>query len=168
MKRIGLLLIAAVPASVTLTAPPASAGTEACTSTGTANLSTGFGIPPFGPTTADFNIHLQGPCLPSLAGDITATGVVTGFCGLFSGHGVATAHGQDHRFALVGAGAVLLLTGEVVGTMSAVEDPLDAGDCTNMGARQFQITGEETFNHLGCSLATTTTVVGTTVHTCVP
>ena len=146
MKRIGLLLAATVLSTAVMFASPASAGTDVCAGTGTANLNTGFGLPVLTSNTADFTFQLTGACVVH-GGGLTAHGTVTGACGLSSGKGTATAHGEDHQFVFLSVGTTLNLTGpEVYGEVSAVEDPLDSGSCLTTTAQNFQVTGAAVLN----------------------
>ena len=140
MKRFGLLLAATVLSTAVMFASPASAGTDACAGTGTANLNSGFGLPVLTTSDADFSFTLTGVCA-SLGGGLSAQGKVTGACGLSTGEGNATVHGHAHAFVFVSVGTTLTITGEVNGEVSVVEDPLDSGSCTNDTAQNFQVTG---------------------------
>ena len=148
-RRFGLLAAAAVLATVGIVAPsPASADTAECAGTGTATLDQDFGLPVLTSLTADFTFTLTaGGCVGTdgVLTPLTASGTVTGACGLSTGRGTA----NGHHFNFTSTGTVLVLTGpQAFGTVSAVEDPLDQGSCTNKTARNFLITGQVTLTHL--------------------
>jgi hypothetical protein len=68
-----------------------------------------------------------------------ASGTVSGWCGLSSGHG-STHNG--HRFAWLGVGGELVLTGELVGVVNAVPNVLGGQSCASQqGASQFLVQG---------------------------
>jgi len=173
MKRlIRLFTASAVVATVGFLAPaPAHAGTDVCAGLGVAVIgSTGLSTPPNW-RTVTFSFSLNGAvCVPSGSTTVTANGTVSGACGSSSGAGVATvshphAFPQDHKFAFVSEGTVLTVTGEVVGTVSAVEDPNDTPSCLQGNAVRFLINGSVSFNHNGCT-RTTNTNSKYPIHTC--
>lgn len=142
-RRIALLAGAAVLATVGMFAPasPASASAQGvCAGQGTANLSTGLGLPGVHPAnTATFNITF-GVCVnvPNNKTTLTATGTVTGWCGLSYGQGVT----QDgHRFTFTSQGTVLVVTGEVTGVVIVEPAPGTTGSCLNKTANVFLVTG---------------------------
>jgi hypothetical protein len=143
--RIGLLIASAAIASATFFTPtPASANTnDVCVGTGVAVLSNGLGVPALHPVNhANFTFQLGGGvgvgvCLTKT--QLNAHGTVWGHCGLSNGVGTTT---NGHDFTFTGVGTVLVLTGEVVGTVEALEDPLDNGSCLSKSATRFLVTGE--------------------------
>ncbi|HVF74321.1 MAG TPA: hypothetical protein VM938_04680 [Acidimicrobiales bacterium] len=149
-RRLALLLAAASIATVGMLAPtsPASANTDVCAGTGTATLSVGFGYPVntvhvLHPHTANFSFGFTaGTCVSKTS--LSASGTVTGYCGLSSGGGATT---NGHSFNFTSTGTVLVLTGDVTGTVSAAPDPTHSGSCTNETATRFLITGEVVKSH---------------------
>jgi hypothetical protein len=152
-RRLSLLLAAASIATVGMLAPtsPASADTDVCAGTGTAVLSVGFGYPvntvhpttPH-PHTSNFSFTFTaGACVVKTTG-LTAGGTVTGYCGLSSGTGATT---NGHSFSFNSTGTVLVLTGNVTGTVSVVPDPAAGGSCTSDNATRFLVTGAVTKTH---------------------
>jgi hypothetical protein len=146
--RIGLLIATAAIASATFFSPtPASAHTDVCVGTGVAVLSNGLGVPALHPANdANFTFQLGGGvgvgvCLAKA--QLNAHGTVSGHCGLSTGEGTTT---NGHEFKFTGVGTVLVLTGEVVGTVEALEDPLDSGSCLTKSATRFLVTGEAVLN----------------------
>ena len=147
-RRLGLLAVAGLLATLGFFAPssPASADTDACVGQGTAILSTGFGYPQLtAKNTANFNFNFSPPlgaCVAKTA--LTANGTVNGWCGLSTGKGTTI---NGHSFVFQSTGTVLVLTGEVTGTVSAAPDPTHSGSCTNKTATRFIITGSATKTH---------------------
>jgi hypothetical protein len=154
-RRLALLLAAASIATVGMLAPtsPASADEDVCVGTGTATLtptgSLGFGYPVnagnatttsphvLHPHSAGFSFtYTAGACV--VKASLTATGSVTGYCGLSSGSGSTT---NGHSFSFNSVGTVLVLTGDLTGVTSALPDPTHSGSCTNETATRFLITG---------------------------
>ena len=90
-----------------------------------------------------FNIVL-GTCAPDFGKGLAATGALSGWCGHSSGTGVTA---QGHRFALLGAGSFLLLTGGVTGVVNTFHDLLIAhNDCLD-GATNWFVTGVLLLTH---------------------
>jgi hypothetical protein len=86
--------------------------------------------------TANFSFSFTaGACVKKVS--LTATGTVTGRCGLSTGVGVT---GNGHVFAFVSVGTVLTHSGEVNGEVSAVADVASGSSCVT-GATRFLITG---------------------------
>lgn len=140
-RRIALLLTAAL---VSLIAPsPASAHSDVCGGQGIARLGGGFGLPPEA-ATVDFTFQygVLGVCASTTS--LTAIGTVTGACGLSTGSGITN---SGHTFSFTSQGTVLILTGQVTGSMSAVADPGAAGNCVDGNATRFLITGVATLTH---------------------
>lgn len=71
---------------------------------------------------------------------ITATGLATGWCGLASGAGT-TANGG--RFAWIGVGSFMILTGQITGVLNVVPDIPGGESCSPIGpgANRFIFTG---------------------------
>ena len=172
MKRlIRLLTASAVLATVGFFAPsPAHAAVDSCAGLGTATLGSGFSVPPNWRTTT-FAFSLTGATCASGATTVTTTGgTVSGACGSSSGKGTATvgsphATSQNHLFAFVSEGTVLTVTGQVRGTVTALEDPNDTPTCLAGTAVRFLINGAVTFNHDSCT-HTTNTNSKYPIHTC--
>jgi hypothetical protein len=169
-RRLAMLLSATLVAgiaAVLVQASPASAGVHVCAGTGQANLGIGLtypvtvttDLPPHPlhvlviqqPRTTTFTFSLFfGGCVntnppnvksPTLGTTVTADGVVSGWCGLSSGTG--TLHlGTSPRFAWVGVGEFLVVTGGVTGVLHAPPDTLAGHSCNNnAGASQILVTG---------------------------
>jgi len=174
MKRlIRLFTASAVVATVGFLAPaPAHAGIDECTGLGTATLGApGFSVPPNWRYTT-FSFTLNGAVCASGATTVRATGTVNGACGSSSGQGVATVDHphvapQDHKFAFVSEGTVLTLTGEVTGTVSALDDPNDTPSCLQGNAQRFLISGSVAFTHGGCAMRRTV-AAKYPIHSCLP
>jgi hypothetical protein len=145
MKRIAMLLSAAtVATAVAMFAPasPVSADTDVCAGTGTAQLSGGLVYPAIDPNARNVGFSFSfsaGACVAKPEG-LFASGTVSGWCGLSSGRGATH---QGHRFAWLGVGGELVLTGEVVGVVNAVPNALAGQSCTTNpgGASQFLVQG---------------------------
>ncbi|HVF74323.1 MAG TPA: hypothetical protein VM938_04690 [Acidimicrobiales bacterium] len=147
-RRLALLLAAASIATVGMLAPtsPASADTDVCAGTGTATLGApGLGYPVVTPSrTVPFSFGFTaGTCTP-VKTSLSASGTVTGNCGLSTGSGSTT---NGHSFSFTSTGTVLVLTGDLSGTVSAVPDATHSGSCTNGTATRFLITGEVVKTH---------------------
>jgi hypothetical protein len=163
-RRLAMLLSATLVAgiaAVLVPASPASAGVHVCGGVGTAELATGLtypetvttALPPHPvhstvqqPRTTGFLFTLDvGTCAnsnaPTVKTTVDAVGVVSGWCGLSSGSG-NLALGNNPRFAWVGVGGTLVLTGGVVGVVNAVPDTLAGSTCnSNAGATDFLVNG---------------------------
>jgi hypothetical protein len=147
--RIGLLIASAAIASATFFSPsPASAHTDVCAGSGVAVLSNGFGVPALHPINhANFTFQLGGGvgvavCLAKA--QLNAFGTVWGHCGHSTGVGRTT---NGHPFLLQGVGNEMVVTGDVVGTFTFDEDPLDSGSCLSSSATRFLITAELALTH---------------------
>lgn len=160
--RIGILAGALLVAGVALLgqASPSLAHDDACAGNGDATLTnvtnssnTGFGVPQLhNQASATFSFNLgNGACVAKGLGGLRAGGTVTGWCGLSSGAGITN---NGHSFVFTSVGTSLVVSGEVDGEVSAAEDPLDAGTCTNASATHFLITGAAVKHH--CTAASNT------------
>lgn len=76
-----------------------------------------------------------GTCAPDLAKALSATGLVSGWCGLSSGTGTT---GNGIRFAWVGVGGVLAFTGGLVGVAQVTPNALANQSC-HTGATSFLV-----------------------------
>ena len=169
-RRLAMLLSATLLAgiaAVLVPASPASAGIHICGGVGTAALTGGLTYPvtvatdlPPHPihsyvhqartTVFGFNFT-TGACVnsnaptvksPTLGTGVTAVGTVSGWCGLSSGTGTITKSGASARFAWIGIGGTLVLTGGAIGVVQAVPDTLAGHSCNNhTGASQFTVAG---------------------------
>ncbi len=147
MKRRIALLLAASAVATTFAlgagAAPASADTDLCAGTGSANLSASLFYPGGAPVTASFSFGFTvGACHAKPEG-LFAAGTVTGWCGLSVGAG-ATHNG--HRFHWLGVGGELILTGEVTGVVNAVPNALANQFCST-GANSFLVQGAVAKTH---------------------
>lgn len=137
---IATALVALAPVS------PASADTNVCAGQG--SLTTGPLVYPVTATTAPsvtinqprtvafaFGIGI-GTCAPDLGKSLTATGTLTGWCGLWSGQGIT---GQGHQFAWLAAGGVAVFTGELDGVALVTPNVLAGQSCLT-GATSFLVT----------------------------
>ena len=170
-RRLAMLLSATLVAGIAailVPASPASAGVHVCGVSGQANLALGLTYPvtasidlPPHPihvlvtqqprtTFFTFSVNILGACIntnppnvksPNLGTPLTADGIVSGWCGLSSGTG--TLHlGTFPRFAWVGVGGFLVVTGGVTGIVHATPDVFSGHSCNhNAGASQFLLTG---------------------------
>ena len=135
------------------------------------NTSTGFTNPVVtagtattvtGPRMGTFSMNLSpGVCFETggTIGSLTANGLMSGWCGLSSGDGVTNSGG---RFAWIGAGGLLVMTGALNGMLNLVPDTLAGHSChNNAGASQFivamgglRLHCVKTFPHTGTLLLT--------------
>lgn len=114
--------------------PPVSADDDVCAGTGTLVTSAGLGVPGT-VTTSSFSLSVTtGTCLNEPFPG--AGGTITGSCGQFEGQGTTD---DGHSFVLTTAGGTTLVTGDLRGVMSIVEDPADSGSCTTGTASRFQV-----------------------------
>ena len=159
-------------AAVLVPASPASAGVHVCAGTGTAALTQGLTYPvtvgaaappavPLPPNphpvhvtvtqqprTTGFSFTLGvGTCVNSNVPTVkpppvTATGTVSGWCGLSSGTG-SLLLGTNPRFAWIGIGGLLVITGGVAGVVNAIPNTLAGQSCNNSiaGANSFLVQG---------------------------
>lgn len=143
MRRPALLvLVLVLVLSILVVAPTAAKATSdgVCTGWGTmvtANPITFASVTPTTPANTAWSFAFNvGTCVDtSLTFPfLTATGVFTGWCDLSSGYGVTS---NGHRFAFVGVGPRLFFTGEVVGEIPFLPDPLIAGNSCASGAKYF-------------------------------
>lgn len=120
---------------------PAQAHTEVCAGTGTMTIAFPLGWVAGG--TANFAFtYTVGTCVTlSSFESLSASGVITGLCGLSSGWGT-TNHG--HNFTFLNTGTVFVMSGEANGAFSFVEDPTDSGSCLLNTNSNFLLTGVNT------------------------
>ena len=171
-RRLAMLLSATLVAgiaAVLVPASPASAGVHVCGGVGGATLGQGLtypvtvstDLPPHPvhvlairqPRTTTFNFGFTqiGACVntnaPTVKSTLTGTGVtasgtVSGWCGLSSGTGTVTLGPSSGRFAWIGIGGTLVTTGAVVGVVAAIPDTLAGQSCNReLGANQFTVAG---------------------------
>ena len=127
-----LAAVAALVGALTLLSPtpPAQAVPhDVCTGFGQASFSSPFVYPtqPTGgihPHSAGFSLSLPA-CAPSF-GSLTASGVIHGWCSLFTGTGTTN---FGDRFAVVGIGETFILTGQVTGFVVLTPDVIGGHDC---------------------------------------
>jgi hypothetical protein len=162
-RRIASLLGATlVLSALSVLAPaPASADNNVCVGQGTANVGPGLTYPVTVETTTAPTVDVRvrqprtagfaflfgiGTCAPDLNKQLTAGGTLTGWCGHSSGQGTTS---NGHNFAFVSAASFLIITGEVVGIVNAVPDPLAANNSCNSsgGANRFLVTGAVALVH---------------------
>lgn len=176
-------LLAAV-IGVLVPSSPASGGVHVCGGAGTATTGAGLlypvsAVPPVTGllpplphphivvhqatnTTFGFEFSIAGACAntnPTPPGPgnvkltVTANGVVSGWCGLSSGSGVLNL-GASPRFAWIGIGGFLVLTGGLIGIVNAVPNVAAGESCNGLphqGADNFIVTGAAiAFDH--CAL----------------
>lgn len=183
MRRvISFLAVALIAATAAVLAPaPASAHDAVCAGQGLATTGAGLLYPLVGsstsgtgtvtvnlaPTTTTFAFGFTlGDCVPlgSKPGGLTASGTVSGWCGLSSGHGDTDnnpAVTGPHPFAWVGVGSSLVITGELVGVVNASPNVLNNESCTAAGgADEFLVSGAVALRHCATtgSLLNTTTI----------
>jgi hypothetical protein len=177
MRRIASLLAAALVATaigVLAPASPASA-TDVCAGlNGTALLNTGLLYPVtvvpdantatlsvnvLQATTTNFTVNFGtgvGTC--AIGGPLTAGGTVSGWCGLSSGSGATN---DGFRFAWIGIGGTLILTGGLVGVVNAIPDVPGGQSCNQNkggGATRFIVTGLALKAHCAVKSKSLTTV----------
>lgn len=151
-----LTAVALVASSLALLAPasPASADTNVCVGRGAANTgplvypvtaSTAPMVTVHQPRAVGFTLGVNlGSCVPDLGKSLTATGTLTGWCGLWSGKGIT---GQGHQFTWIAVGAVSVVTGEVDGIAVVTPDPTITGNSCLTGATTFLVTFAVVLRH---------------------
>lgn len=113
---------------------PASAA-GACVGSGTSQKGAPIYFPGIGPeqtTTFEWTLTVLEACTPTspvggAAPDISrATGVITGWCKLFSGQGVFA---SGERFSFRNVGGVVVITGDVLGVAQVEPNMLGGQNC---------------------------------------
>ena len=139
-----LAAVACVAALSTSWSLPAAADQDACAVHGVAVTNRPLHVPGLFPAEqADFVFsNFVGTCLrrPTVP---TAAGWVAGWCGWSIGGGQTNA---GHDFSWLGAGGVLVFTGELLGTAHVTADATAGHSCLQ-GATRFLVTGTVTFEH---------------------
>lgn len=150
--RVRALCLATAALVVGLAVPvstPTARAVNACGGTGV--MTTSFPLwypvaPPLGgppyvatvpnPSTAAFALSMvfgQSTCAPETNKTLGATGVLNGWCGHIAGAGTTT---SGSSFALVGIGNMLVVTGDLAGLGTWVQNPMTSDNC-NHGADGF-------------------------------
>ena len=145
-----------------VTSSPASADVDVCAGTGTATLNQPLTYPGIGgPVTTGFSFGFTAGTCVFKAG-LSATGTVSGWCGLSSGQGETN---SGHRFVWQGVGGELVLVGEVNGVVNAIPDALQGESCIT-GADRFLVQGAVEKSHCvgGTKVKTNTSAGGWTVY----
>jgi hypothetical protein len=156
-RRTALFTLATALGVVAMAFSPATTPAQAltphglCLGTGTAQLASPLGYP-VGTTpgtlssthSTAFALHFNAPLgvcstIPGLTlANISATGTVHGWCGLFAGKGT-TNLGDD--FGFTGVGSIVVVTGELSGIVTAVPNAALGDSCVNHTADDFLLTG---------------------------
>ena len=133
--------VAAVPPAVPLPPNPHPVHVTVTHQARTTGFSFGFG-----PAGACVNSNPTPPGPGNVKFSVNADGLVSGWCGLSSGTGTLRL-GNNPRFAWVGIGGTLILTGGVTGVVAAVPDTLAGHSCnSHAGASQFTVVGDVVAN----------------------
>jgi hypothetical protein len=157
MRRlVSMLWAACLAATLLVTAPASPASAEGACPASLGTLTTGaplfFPGVALTPTFTTFSMSFTvGACVnvttappgAAVAPNLTATGVLSGYCGTSSGSGITS---NGYRFSWVSAGGVLVLTGELTGLVGITPDTPNGESCAT-GANAFITTAGPVLDH---------------------